>query len=482
MKSIRQRLILTLLPAFVAITVAGGSILYIAVRTLLVSQFDAALDTKVRSLASQTTWTSKGIDFDFADEFMPEFEAGPNAEYFEIRLADGTVLERSRSLKMDDSIQPSPTKETAASAIWNGALPDGRPGRMAALHFQPQPDRESSGETAGETVPAADAPQATVIVARSRAEIDRPLEALMAGLLGAGAVMAAALAIVVLRAVSAGLQPLRRMGAAVESIDAASLSSRIDSTNVPSELRPVCIKLNELLDRLEDAFARERRFSSAAAHELRTPVAELRTMTEVSLKWPADPAAQEHVIRQALDIALQMERMIETLLRMARAQPGELAVRHENLAIQPLLRGIVHSHEAAINRKSIALRNDVPASLVVQTDRTILTSILANLLDNAVEYTPEHDDIHIEAARNGRATDIVITNTNNALESRDMEYLSEPYWRKDAAHTDPTHCGLGLTLVQQLATAAGMMLQLSLGQSGEFVARISIPEDEPSIG
>jgi len=471
-KSIRRRLIITLLPAFAVVTVAGGSILYIAVRTLLIQQFDAALRTKVRSLASLTTWTPQGIDFDFADEYMPEFQPGPNAEYFEIRLADGTVLERSHSLKLADSIQPEINLHK--SVIWNGGLPDGRPGRLAIFSFQPQADRESETESVTETI-AIDPPRATVIVARSRAEIDRPLNALLAGLLGAGAAMAAALAMVVLRAVGAGLQPLRRLGSEVEAIDVSSLSARLDSTDVPSELEPMCTKLNELLERLQNAFARERRFSAAAAHELRTPVAELRTLAEVSLKWPAEPTAQQRTIKQALDIALQMERMIESLLRLARAQQSELILRNEAVAIRPLLEIVMHAHEPTISRKSIVLQNDIPASLVVQGDRAILTSIFANLLDNAVEYTPECGYIHIEAVRHGQATNIVITNTNHSLEQEDLEYLSEPYWRKDASHSDPGHCGLGLTLVQQLATAAGITVQLSLNDSGDVVARIAIP-------
>jgi len=102
--------------------------------------------------------------------------------------------------------------------------------------------------------------------------------------------------------------------------------------------------------------------------------------------------------------------------------------------------------------------------------------MLLNLLGNAVEYTPRGGRITIRsAARDGRF-DIVIANTNDSLDSADLPYLTEPFWRKDAAHADPSHSGLGLALVRQLAVTSQIDFQLSLNGSGELEARLSIPE------
>lgn len=478
MKSIRRYLLLTLLPAFLIIIIAGGLMLYHSVRVLMLAQFDAALSTKTRSLATLTTWTPAGIDFDFADEIMPEFEKGADAEYFEIWIDGASVLARSRSLAGGDVALPEALGEAGSGArFWSAALPDGRPGRFAAMRFRPQPDVED--EAAGEAARAraGEAPLASVVVGRARRELDQPLHALLLGLLLAGAAITLALSLVVVRTVDRGMKPLERVGAAVASVDDATLSTRINAADVPQELRPVCVKLNQLLERLQAAFERERRFSSAAAHELRTPVTELRTAAEVALKWPDDPAAQAQAMRHIVEISQQMERMIEALLTLARSGRGAIEVQSEQMTLRPIVDSILQSKRDRAAEKGIVCRNDVADALHVNSDRVILSSILSNLLDNAVEYAPDGGRVAINASRvEHDGVNILVSNSNGALDADDVRRVFEPFWRKDAAHSDQSHCGLGMTLVRDLATAAGMRVDLTVNESShEVEARLEIP-------
>jgi two-component system sensor histidine kinase QseC len=483
MSSIRVRLLMLLVPALTASVVVGGVVLYLWVQALLVTRLDAALESKVRMLASHTVWAPEGLDFDFEAQYVPEFAPGPEAEYFEIHLdehgGDGGAGPASlrRSPSLGDQRLNLPEQAGDQIRACDTELPDGRPGRIAALRFHPGLDTDDPVEPGSEeakTRMPAETPLVTVIVARSRREVDAPLQALMTALVGSGALTIAAASALVIAVVRGGLLPLQRVGAAVEAIDDSSLSTRLAAAEVPAELRGVCDKLNELLARLEAAFGRERRFSSAAAHELRTPVAELRTAAEVALKWPGDAVAQSQALNTVVDVSQQMERMISTLLALARSQRGEILPQNETLAVRAMIDATLGAHAALVERKRLTCRSDVPAALRVQADRAILTSILANLVDNAVEHAPEGGKIRITAERRGDETEIVISNTNPGLRAEELPRVFEPYWRRDAARSDRAHSGLGLALVRELADAAGMRVAMSLTASGELEARLTL--------
>jgi two-component system sensor histidine kinase QseC len=112
------------------------------------------------------------------------------------------------------------------------------------------------------------------------------------------------------------LRPLSSLAKRAETIHASSLQLRFPTDNIPVELLPIAQRLNDLLARLEASFAREQRFSADVAHELRTPIAELRTLAEVALKWPDD--VNQAALKEALNIALQMESVATGLMALAR--------------------------------------------------------------------------------------------------------------------------------------------------------------------
>ena len=125
---------------------------------------------------------------------------------------------------------------------------------------------------------------ATLVVARSRENLDARLRASVF-LMGFSAVLLAAIGLMIRLALRLGLQPLGVLGDQVRDLDAESLNQRLDLPAPPAEIQPMVAQLNGLLDRLEAAFTRERRLSSNLAHELRTPIAELRSVAEVGGRW-----------------------------------------------------------------------------------------------------------------------------------------------------------------------------------------------------
>src|SRR5262249_9793902 len=135
-----------------------------------------------------------------------------------------------------------------------------------------------------------------------------------------------------------GLSPLARLGAQADAIGSESLATRFPVTGVPAELVPIGHRLNDLLARLDSAFERERRFTAAVTHELRTPIAELRSACDVALRWPEESRAS---LAEAHEVSIQMGRLVEALLELRRGETGSLSIDLERVDPAELLDGVL---------------------------------------------------------------------------------------------------------------------------------------------
>jgi two-component system sensor histidine kinase QseC len=254
-------------------------------------------------------------------------------------------------------------------------------------------------------------------------------------------------------------------------ITAESLGTRFPTETLPGELTPISCRLNDLLGRLEQAFERERRFSADLAHELRTPIAELRSFAELALKWPEAREAQTD--REVLGIALQMEGMVTRLLALLRSEHGRLPVTREPVVPEPLVTGLWKgfAERAATKQLRFACQMTGPAEL--ETDPVLLRSILTNLLDNAVEYTPCGDLVELNyRGENDRFT-FQVANTTEHLIPADVNKLFDRFWRKDAARSNNEHSGLGLSLSKAFAQVLGLELTAALDGESRLIITLS---------
>ncbi len=304
-------------------------------------------------------------------------------------------------------------------------------------------------------------PTVTLVVASDRAALDRTLAGIAAGLLLVGAVVLTATALIVTTAVRRGLGPLDAVGQQAATIDASTLQTRFATEVMPAELRPITERLNDLLARLDEAFQRERRVTADIAHELRTPIAELRTLAEVGVKWPEEAAFQD-----ALQIAQRMETLVTGLLALARHDAGHQPITREPVALRTLVDEVWSPLAQRARSRQLDVAMDVTGQW--QTDPTLLRMIVGNLLANAVEYTSERGQIRVA----GNESRLDISNTTDQLQREDLPHLFERFWRKDAARTHDGHTGLGLTLAQ--AATAALSLELSAEMPDAATLRMSL--------
>jgi len=298
-----------------------------------------------------------------------------------------------------------------------------------------------------------------VIIARDTAQIEATLEKLRWGIalgtvLGLFAVVTA-----VGISVRKGLAPLSQFAEHLSSIGSKNLNERLDSSQTPEELHIVRRKVNALLERIETAFERERRFGSDLAHEIRTPTAEIKALSEVGLKWPDQFGKDE--LSSILQSTKRMENTTEALLDLARLTGDHHNTnKTEAVNISEITAGVLDSLKHKSSHKNLIIKSLLPPNLRVETNRSLFLIIIQNLLGNAVSYAPEGDQIDLVWDK--RQYILSIENTATDLEATDLNKMFERFWRKDEARTSEEHAGLGLRLATLCSERLGFTITPSL--------------------
>ena len=174
--------------------------------------------------------------------------------------------------------------------------------------------------------------------------------------------------LLVWRVLAVGFRPIDQMADRVGELDADGLSSRVELTVTPREMAPIAAQLNALLGRLDSSFQRERRFTGNVAHELRTPISELRSLAAVGGKWPDDKVAVVRFFRDVDEIAERMEGLIADLLLLARCQAGIEPTSRAAVSVSDVVTAVWSELAETASARGLRARMDLPADLVVDTD------------------------------------------------------------------------------------------------------------------
>jgi two-component system sensor histidine kinase QseC len=492
MYSIRGRLTLLLLVGLGLLLLVLGGLLDMVVRAQLLGEFDRALLAKAKSLMTLTKDYGVQVELDFADEMMPEFgTVTDRPEYFAIWLPSGVLLEKSHSLGAHDlPRRPTLIKEPQFRDL---VLPNGLAGRLVEVAFVPQVEdddmeQDRQSDAAAEADDEADEDDmvgldptqypdraAVLLVARDRQALDALLRTLRLALaLVVGGLLAVMVGLVRV-ALRIGLRPLDDMRQQVANLDVHSLTVGVQVHTQTSELAPVVAQLNALLHRLDAAFVRERQFSSDVAHELRTPLAELRTLTEVGKRWPDDTDAVTQYFGDAHAISLHMERIVVSLLTLARCDSGTQQIAWQPSNVCELVDASWSSVAHLAREKALTFQCRIPPTCCVISDQDMLRTMLSNLLSNAVTYSPPQRMIHCVATPDGEMVRLTIRNPTEDLTPDDVPHVFERFWRKDPARTTGDHSGLGLAIVQALAALLHIGVEAALDAERNFVITLSFP-------
>jgi signal transduction histidine kinase len=491
MNSIQKRLIGALLGALALLLLAGGSAVYYSTRALLLRDFDMVLRSvepealvNVRNQLREHSGDGREITFELNETLAK------SGVYVEAWTPEGKVLARSGSLEGGDL--PFPGTPPSTGLLWQDSNASNL-GRVRALalnldsHIR-EPDAYSVSGPGNATSPEIAArekekaalemrlgglPKSVVLaIARNRTELDATLRRLSRVLWITGLLMVFLTAPIVTTISRRGLAPLERVGEQAARIDASKLGFRFPTEDLPLELQSICGRLNDLLARLETSFARERCFSADVAHELRTPITELRALAEIALKWPSSDPVVTGAFRDALDAVLQMQIIVDGLLTISRCESGIQMPVAGPVAMPGLVRRSWQPFETRAAEKRLRVQFDLSDDVFIQSDGGMLALILTNLFSNAVEYAPREGRVQLQLRNNGHL-EFNVANSVENISAEDLPHFFERFWRKDAARSSSEHSGIGLSVSRACARVLGLELEAALPANGWLMMRLS---------
>lgn len=270
------------------------------------------------------------------------------------------------------------------------------------------------------------------------------------------------------------LTPVDRMIVAAESISAQRLNQQLEISNPRDEFGRLAQTLNGMLSRLHSSFDEMRRFTADAAHELRTPLAVLRTEVEVALRAPRSARQYQRVLESVLEEAARLTRLTDQLLMLCREDAGLNPARRENVRLDAVLTETTDDLRVVAEQKGVALRAHDVAPATVQGDPGRLRQLCFNLLDNAIKYTPAGGRVSVRTESCSGQVHLLIEDTGRGIPPEHQPHIFKRFYRADGSRNG-TGTGLGLAICKAIAEAhrGRIRVESAVGRGTQF--RLSFP-------
>jgi len=273
--------------------------------------------------------------------------------------------------------------------------------------------------------------------------------------------------------------PVIEVTAAAREINAENLVRRLPNTGYGDELGQMVVTFNQMLERLESAFRRQRQFSGDASHELRTPLTILRGETEVTLRWAKTPEEFRDMLRSNLEEIDRMERIIENLLLLTRSESGELTLEVREFSLSDLVQALYMQGRTLgeAKRISVSLRVDLDEEMRIRGDELRLRQMFLNLIANGIKYTPEGGALELAILREGEMARVDVSDTGIGVPVEAQPYIFDRFYRVDKARNRMDGgSGLGLSIVKSIAVAHGGRISIysTPGQGSTFTVLLPI--------
>lgn len=280
-------------------------------------------------------------------------------------------------------------------------------------------------------------------------------------------------------AARSGLRPLRRMSEVATGVSASSLTTRLPEQGMPRELADLAQSFNAMLERLDDAFQRLSAFSADIAHELRTPLSNLLTQTQVILTRPRSLEEYRDTLLGNLEEMQWMAQLVNDMLLLAKADHGLLQPRREVLELEREVAALIEFFTPLAEDVGVRLHGSGEAR--VMGDRSMLRRALSNLLDNALRFTPEGGEVTITLERRAGQATLTVSNTGKGIDPARAPRLFDRFYRADPArHEGSEHAGLGLAITRSIIEAHGGTIRCE-SDNGSTRFIVDLPTSHPSV-
>ncbi|ADO49500.1 Cu(+)/Ag(+) sensor histidine kinase [[Enterobacter] lignolyticus] len=279
------------------------------------------------------------------------------------------------------------------------------------------------------------------------------LDALKHNLLMIASAMSLLIIFIVLFAVHKGHQPLRNVSMKIKNITSENLDVRLEPERVPIELEQLVISFNHMIARIEDVFTRQANFSADLAHEIRTPITNLVTQTEIALSQPRTTKELEDVLYSSLEEYNRMAKMVSDMLFLAQADNNQLIPERIPLDLRAETIKVFEFFEAWAEERNVGLQLEGQAC-IVEGDPLMLRRVINNLLSNAIRYTPAGRSVTVHVHERGKWAELTVENPGAPIAPAHLPRLFDRFYRVDPSRQRKGEgSGIGLAIVKSIVAA-----------------------------
>lgn len=279
--------------------------------------------------------------------------------------------------------------------------------------------------------------------------------------------------------------PINRLTSIARRIEAGDLHERVPVPRSKDEVQRLALTFNEMIERLEKAFARQRRFVADASHELRTPVAAIRSMTDVVLAQSTPVESEEYasVLRDVNAEAERLGHLINDLLALARTDENLVVLERELVRLDLLVADVAATTEPLAAERGITFEVLAQQPATVLGDEVRLIQVIMNLIDNAIAYTNAGGKVTLEAGVKYNNAYLKVSDTGIGIAKEHLEHIFERFYRVDPARSRAAgNTGLGLAITEWIVRAHGgkISAESEVGKGSTFTVTLPLATQEPA--
>jgi two-component system heavy metal sensor histidine kinase CusS len=276
----------------------------------------------------------------------------------------------------------------------------------------------------------------------------------------------------------ASLRPVQNIVKRASAIRSSNLHERIETSNLPSELELLAETFNKMLDRLSDSFNRMSQFSSDIAHELRTPINNIRGEIEVSFAKDRTPAEYREVLSSCLEELERIAKITDSLLFIAKAEDPATQLDRETFDLKAELEKIVDFYETSAHEAGVQVKVRSDRDLFLPANRIMFQRAVGNLISNALAHTPQGGVITVTGSENAEWTKIEVADTGNGIAPEHLSKIFDRFYRADPSRSGrgAVGFGLGLAIVRGIISMHGGQIDAQSSQGSGTQITLKFPK------
>lgn len=427
-----------------------GVLLYTSLQKIVYDALDNSLLTKAKALGTLAGKDKNEVEFDFSDEAMWEYSSPSSKSFFQIRGADGAILERSASL--GNSVLP--WRGGKASPQFQTISFRGAPTRLVNLEIDEDADDR----------PGANQPAHPRLIIQCAENIQAQMSllhdyrlVLILALMGIMLVSALGGLFIAARA----LAPVEEMSETAGRISETNLAERFSVEKIPNELKVLAMTFNRTFNRLEKAFQRQRQFMADASHELKTPLSVIQSQSEITLRKERTAAEYRAALSAVLDAGKRMSDLVRKLLTIASFSTEKAQLNLDYIDASQIVEEAMKLLTPIAEQARIHLNTSVPGLAFIRGNKEALLEALVNVIDNAIKYNVPQGYVSVSLSRNGGYVVITVDDSGAGIPEDELEKVFDRFYRVDKSRSRKVGgSGLGLSIADEVIELHGGRIEI----------------------